>query len=1068
MKNSKLVFTITVFFVVCCFMATGSWAARKHDISHANARGFINQLNQNGANLGKALGLSHEDGFQLLRKITDLNGETHYRYQQTFKNFPVWGMQTVVSKRGDRVTKLTGNFVQGSRGDIGNIPVSLDSRRALRQMQDLHKAKDDAAVWNFRNEQAGTFVYFHKKSQKARLCYIVSFFADNECGNPSRPILFIDAKNGKIIDSFDALTYAYEGVGPGGNEKVGYYYYGTDFTPFGVAVSGSTCTMDWDDCRSVNLNHGTSGSTPYSYTCYENLFKEINGAYSPINDAQFFGQTVYNMYMAWYGVPVLPFQLMMRVHYSTNYENAFWDGSSMTFGDGYTTFYPLVSLDVSAHEVAHGFTENHSGLIYSSQSGGINEAYSDMAGEAAKYYMRGTNDFMCGFDIYKNPTQALRYLCNPPQDGISIDHINDYYEGMDVHYSSGIFNKAFCLIAQSSGWTTRMAFDIFTRANMVYWTPSCTFQQGAEDAMNAAVDLGYPCQDVVNAFAVVGINLVCPGPPVADFSANPLSGGVPFTTQFTDLSQAPTSWSWNFGDGNTSTEQNPSHTYTSMGTFTVSLTATNQFGSDTMTKTDYITVTAPQPPIADFVADNTDVNIGNIVNFTDLSLENPTSWSWTFAGGTPGTSTLQNPSIQYNTVGTFDVTLVATNAQGSDTMTKVGYISVSVKPYCTSSGNSQSYEYIAGVAVADLNNASGASPYSDFTGLTASMTQGQTVSVSLTPGFVSGAYTENWKIWIDWNDDHDFEDAGEEVFAGSGSTVVSGSFTVPTATIIGDTRMRVSMSYSTYPPICGTFTYGEVEDYTANISGGGNIPPTADFTFTTTDLTADFTDASSDADGTIVGWDWDFGDGNTSTAQNPSHTYAAAGTYNVTLTVTDNDSATDSVTKPVTVTAPNQAPTADFTFTTDCLTANFTDASSDPDGTIVGWDWDFGDGNTSTSQNPSHTYAADGTYTVTLTVTDDDSATGTISKSVTVTDCPGSITLTANGYKTKGVKYVDLTWSGAVGADVNIFRDGQLIATVANSGSFTDNLGKGKGGTYTYQVCETDGSVCSNTASVTF
>ena len=144
----------------------------------------------------------------------------------------------------------------------------------------------------------------------------------------------------------------------------------------------------------------------------------------------------------------------------------------MLFGDGYTTFYPLVSLDVSAHEVSHGFTEFNSGLIYSSQSGGINEAFSDMAGEAAEYYSRGSTDYMCGYDIFKDPTGALRYLYDPPLDGRSIDHVDDYYSGMDVHYSSGIFNKAFYLIAESSGWTTKMAFDIFVKANQDYWQPS--------------------------------------------------------------------------------------------------------------------------------------------------------------------------------------------------------------------------------------------------------------------------------------------------------------------------------------------------------------------------------------------------------------------------------------------------------------------------------------------------------------------------------------------------------------------------------------------------------------------
>jgi PKD repeat protein len=232
-------------------------------------------------------------------------------------------------------------------------------------------------------------------------------------------------------------------------------------------------------------------------------------------------------------------------------------------------------------------------------------------------------------------------------------------------------------------------------------------------------------------------------------------------------------------------------------------------------------------PVAAFTGTPTTVTVGQSVTFTDQSTNTPTSWSWTFEGGTPATSTTKNPVVTYNTVGTYDVTLVATNAQGSDTEAKVDYITVSEVPYCTSSGGSQAYEYIAGVAVANLNNSSGASPYTDYTYLTANMTQGNSVSVSLTPGFVSSSYTEYWKIWIDYNGDHDFADTGEEVFAGSGSSVVSGSFTVSTSSLIGATRMRVSMSYSTYPPYCGTFTYGEVEDYTAQIAGNIPQPPVA-------------------------------------------------------------------------------------------------------------------------------------------------------------------------------------------------------------------------------------------------
>ncbi|EIL90074.1 M4 family metallopeptidase, partial [Rhodanobacter spathiphylli] len=138
--------------------------------------------------------------------------------------------------------------------------------------------------------------------------------------------------------------------------------------------------------------------------------------------------------------PPLNMQLVMKVHYKSNYENAFWDGSAMYFGDGASTFYPLVSLDVTSHEISHGYTEQNSGLEYSGQSGGMNEAYSDIAGEAAEFYDRGSADFLVGADIVKTSAgigDALRYMCNPTQDGGSIDNAADYYNGLDVHYSSG-------------------------------------------------------------------------------------------------------------------------------------------------------------------------------------------------------------------------------------------------------------------------------------------------------------------------------------------------------------------------------------------------------------------------------------------------------------------------------------------------------------------------------------------------------------------------------------------------------------------------------------------------------
>jgi vibriolysin len=690
----------------------------QQDVAQLNARYAVATANV-GVSLSASerhaemLGLDNESSLSAIKVKRDADGTTHYRYQQMFRGIPVWGEHVIVSDDASGAVKnLFGHVIGDLALDIPERAPLIASREALETAKNVALGSKRASMQT-RNESNTQMIYVGDNG-RAHLAFVVSFFAEGKNGvgaaarkkavDPMRPFVIIDAQTGLVLKQWDGLATAQIGTGPGGNAKTGQYEYGTNFGYLDVAQSGSTCTMNNTNVKTVNLNNSNSNTstTAFSYTCPRNTVKAINGAYSPLNDAHYFGGVIYNMYQDYHGAAPLSFQLMMKVHYQSGYENAFWDGSAMTFGDGASTFYPLVSLDVSAHEVSHGFTEQNSGLVYSGMSGGMNEAYSDMAGEAAEFYMHGSNDWLVGAEIFKG-SGALRYMNNPPQDGASIDNAADYTGSLDVHYSSGVYNKAFYLLATSSGWTTPNAFKVFARANDLYWTPNSTFNEGACGVQTAATDLGLSAAAVTAAFNGVGVS--CGG-----------GGG---------------------GGGSTG------------GPLTNGVTVTG-----------------------------INATTGNSVNYTLDVPAGATGLNFVMSGGT----------------GDADM-YVKFGSAPTDT-------SYDCRPY--KSGNSESCP-ITTAQVGTYHVRIKA--YSSFSG------------VSLT-----------------------------------------GSYTIPS-----------------------------------------NNAPTANFSFTTSALTANFTDSSSDSDGSIASRSWNFGDGSTSTATNPSHTYASAGTYTVSLTVTDDDGATASTSKSVTV-----------------------------------------------------------------------------------------------------------------------------------------------------------------------
>lgn len=416
------------------------------------------------------------------------------------------------------------------------------------------------------------------------------------------------------------------------------------------------------------------------------------------------------------------------------------------------------------------------------------------------------------------------------------------------------------------------------------------------------------CDDTETKTAYITVN----GAPVADFEGNPTSGTEPLTVNFTDLSTgSPGSWDWNFGDGGTSTEQNPSHTYTSDGTYTVTLTATNNCGSYVEQKVDYITVDPCVAPIADFSGSPVSGEAPLTVDFTDLSTGNPTSWDWNFGDG--GTSTEQNPSHTYTSQGTYMVTLTAANVCGSDVEQKVDYITVTEPQF-------QKAYALSDIPV--IGTVSGS-----FANTHASDDSYEVITEVEYTGHPRKRYSyleHKWNFNVDATGDVNFyveayrpgnTDGDNFIFAYSLDdvtynnlvTVNSSTEQIYSASLPGALSGTVYISVIDIDRSWGNTSLDPVYvDYMYVEFTSTPQPPVAEFSGTPRSgdypLTVSFTDLSTGSPDT---WSWIFGDGGTSTDQNPSHTYTAAGTYTVELTAS-NAQGSDTETKfdYITVTEP--------------------------------------------------------------------------------------------------------------------------------------------------------------------
>lgn len=467
-------------------------------------------FNQYFSQSKKSLTVKGEDSqYKLANQVKLTNGIIKNKYLQYYKGVPVYATLVSSSEINGGQEQWTGALMTNIAQDVPQSKPNFTAAEILAKAKKMLNVVDPN---NTTLDKADLYIKQNKQTNRAELVYLVSFNISGD--HPQRPHLFIDAITGKLLRKWDGLTTK-DATGPGGNQKIGKYLYGTDFGPL---VVSDQCQMINNQVATYNMNGRTSGEMLYQFTCPTNTYKLINGAYSPLNDAHFFGSVVYNMYKNWYNLDPLNMQLKMRVHYGQKYENAYWDGQQMTFGDGGNSLYPLTVLDVTGHEISHGVTEKNSNLEYEYQSGGINEAFSDMAGETCEYFMESQagkeNDWLIGAGIFKGPAgSALRYFKQPSLDGQSIDNASDYSDSMDVHYTSGVFNKAFYNLATQPEWGIRKAFEVFLLANRVYWKNDSNFDEAGCGVAKAANDLNYDVSDVVTSFKDVGVNANCVAPP---------------------------------------------------------------------------------------------------------------------------------------------------------------------------------------------------------------------------------------------------------------------------------------------------------------------------------------------------------------------------------------------------------------------------------------------------------------------------------------------------------------------------------------------------------------------------
>jgi Zn-dependent metalloprotease len=587
----------------------------------------------------KVYGYDEQFGFLPINEEVDYRGDIHRRVKLTYLGVPLFDAMLVLHFRNQQMYSINGDvpavFTVANTISLNEstaLSTALQHIGAVRykwQMSEeeaLLKAQSDNPSATY--YPSGRMMLYRKNNtHDYHYAWVFNVYADQPL---YRADVFVDATDGAILFEHN-LIHETDVTGTAVTKYSGTQTITTDSTGTTYRLRE---TGRGNGIETYNMQKGTNYGSAVDFTDGDNYWNNVNANKDEVaTDAHWATEATYDYFLTKFNrnsINNQGFKLISYVHYDNNYANAFWNGQYMTYGDGNgTSMGPLTAMDITAHEITHGLTSFTADLIYQNESGALNEAFSDIFGSAVEWYAKPS---MANWLIGENIGTSIRSMSNPNSKGLPDTYLGQYWytgtgDNGGVHYNNGPLCYWFYLLSVGGSGTndnghpfnvTAISIDsaaaIAFRMLTVYLTNSSQYVDARYYAILSAIDLFGPCSQQVasttNGMRAIGLGSAYIPGVISDFSA-PMTEfcTTPATVTFNNFSNNGLSYLWNFGNGQTSTAINPSHTYTTMGTYTVTLIVSGgSCGADTLVKTNYISIDQDNACVYNMPQSNTVTN----------------------------------------------------------------------------------------------------------------------------------------------------------------------------------------------------------------------------------------------------------------------------------------------------------------------------------------------------------------------------------------------------------------------------------------------------------------------------